>query len=244
MALREELKNQSCVLYKYKSCFHATIILVGAVVKYFYAPLIECCMITEMLKSYTILIGMLGIVIRMIIIGRSDDDILNDRDKSKYSKMIFSKKDSDSLVRNPLYFGGYMLWLSTALYTGSFWFVIISSLLFLIYYECIVYTEEEYFRKKYGSLFIKWSEITPPLLLAHANFRKSSTSFEWKRVLKCEKSLFFKLFLIFLIYSIVGNFSIYSKITIDSDLFLGTLLSGMFYLVIKFYERYTTCLDI
>ena len=66
-----------------------------------------------------------------------------------------------SIVRNPLYVGNYFLWLGIAMLTCNPWFIAIFTLIFWIYYERIVFAEEEFLRKKFGDAYLEWTVRTP-----------------------------------------------------------------------------------
>ena len=57
-----------------------------------------------------------------------------------------------SVVRHPLYLGNYLMWLGVALFPRSWWAPVIVSLVFWLYYERIMFAEEEFLRRKFGPL--------------------------------------------------------------------------------------------
>ncbi|HEY1602874.1 MAG TPA: methyltransferase, partial [Pirellulales bacterium] len=51
-----------------------------------------------------------------------------------------------STVRHPLYLGNYLMWLGVTMYSQLWWLVTIVSLVFWLYYERIMFAEEEFLR--------------------------------------------------------------------------------------------------
>ncbi|MBD3240224.1 MAG: DUF1295 domain-containing protein, partial [Chitinivibrionales bacterium] len=88
-------------------------------------------------------------------------------------------------VRHPLYVGNYLLFLGVTLLTGVWWFVIVGSLLYWLYYERIMYAEEEFLRDKYGDSFVQWASRTPAFLPALGRWT-APPAVSVKRVLKNE----------------------------------------------------------
>jgi len=50
-----------------------------------------------------------------------------------------------SLLRHPLYLGNALMWLGISLFVHVWWVVVISMLIFWIYYERIMFAEEEFY---------------------------------------------------------------------------------------------------
>ena len=69
-----------------------------------------------------------------------------------------------SLVRHPLYLGNAIMWLGIALFVHVWWVVVISMLIFWLYYERIMFAEEEFLRQQFGHNFESWANRTPAFL--------------------------------------------------------------------------------
>ena len=82
-----------------------------------------------------------------------------------------------SVVRHPLYLGNYLMWLGVALFPRTWWPPVIVSLVFWLYYERIMFAEEEFLRRKFGTLYTAWAAITPAFLPRLARWRPPAVSF-------------------------------------------------------------------
>jgi hypothetical protein len=69
-----------------------------------------------------------------------------------------------SVVRHPLYLGNYFQWLGVAMLPRNPWVAVTVSLVFWIYYERIMFAEEEYLRRSFGSEFEEWAARTPAFI--------------------------------------------------------------------------------
>jgi protein-S-isoprenylcysteine O-methyltransferase Ste14 len=93
-----------------------------------------------------------------------------------------------SVVRHPLYLGNYLMWLGVALFVRSWWAPVIVSLVFWLYYERIMFAEEEFLRRKFGPLYTSWAAITPAFLPRPTLWRRPGVRFSLLTVLRREHS--------------------------------------------------------
>ncbi len=93
-----------------------------------------------------------------------------------------------STVRHPLYLGNFLMWLGVAMYCQLWWLAVIVSLLFWIYYERIMFAEEEYLRRKFGESYVNWAARTPAFIPSFRNYRPPNLPFSFRNVLKREYS--------------------------------------------------------
>lgn len=100
-----------------------------------------------------------------------------------------------SVVRHPLYVGNYLIWLGVSLVLFVWWLPVFFTLVFWIYYERIMFAEEDFLRQRFGSQFEQWATRTPAFLPRLANWRTPDKSFSMRWVLRREYSGFFALIL-------------------------------------------------
>ena len=94
-----------------------------------------------------------------------------------------------SVVRHPLYLGNFLMWLGIALLTCNIGFVTAFILGYWIYYERIMYAEEQFLRRKFGDTYLHWAEQTPAFLSRFNRFKPSGLPFSWKKVAKKKKTV-------------------------------------------------------
>ncbi|NJD20061.1 MAG: DUF1295 domain-containing protein [Gemmatimonadetes bacterium] len=66
-----------------------------------------------------------------------------------------------SLVRHPLYLGNALLWAGVAAIAGSPGAVLVTVLIFWLYYERIMMAEERFLWERHGDAFSAWAARTP-----------------------------------------------------------------------------------
>ncbi len=69
-----------------------------------------------------------------------------------------------SLVRHPLYLGNFFMWLGPVLFLRSFVVIVFFVLIYWLYYERIMFAEEQFLRRKFGETYDKWSEKVRSLI--------------------------------------------------------------------------------
>ncbi|MFZ1704041.1 MAG: isoprenylcysteine carboxylmethyltransferase family protein [Saprospiraceae bacterium] len=247
MALKEELKRQGDFLFKYRSYLPLLLLIFGVVLKVYkvqQANIDGNGLLTENMKLVAFSVGLLGLFIRVFTIGYTPINTSGRNTKEGQVADSLNTTGLYSLIRNPLYLGNYFMWLSIAMLTGNVWFMFTFTLLYWIYYERIVYTEEQFLTGKFGEVYLKWTEKTPPFLPYHFQYIKPNLPFSWKKVLKKEKNGIFALFLVFLIFDLVDSLVLQREITFEANwIWIGTIISGLVYLVLKILKSYTKVLD-
>ncbi len=130
-------------------------------------------------------ISVLGLVIRAITVGSAARGT-SGRNTNAQKAENLNTTGPYACVRHPLYVGNYLLFLGVTLLTGVWWFVVIGSLLYWLYYERIMYTEEEFLRDTYGDTFVQWASRTPAFLPAVWRWTMPAHRFSLKKVLRNE----------------------------------------------------------
>ena len=85
-------------------------------------------------------VSFIGIFIRALVIGYVPKSTSGRNTKAGQVAETLNTEGIYSTVRHPLYLGNYFMWLGIILYVGNIWFVIVSSLLYWLYYDCLLYT--------------------------------------------------------------------------------------------------------
>ena len=86
-----------------------------------------------------------------------------------------------SLVRHPLYLGNLLLWLGAAAFVGRPLVIVLTGLLFWVYYERIMIAEESYLSERFGERFADWAANTPALFPgARSAWQRSDSEFSFR----------------------------------------------------------------
>ena len=128
-----------------------------------------------------LLLGLFGLFIRICVIGFTPKTLLVEPLKNQVADTL-NTKGIYSLVHHPLYLGNYFMWLAPAMLSGNFWFVVAFTLSYWLYYERIMYAEEQFLRNKFGLVYEDWANQVPAFIPDFKNFIKADLSFSWKKL--------------------------------------------------------------
>ena len=181
MALVHEFERTGNWLFKRRGWLPLFFILPAFVFMWFtdrieYKPLTEFIFIA---------VGMIGLLIRALTVGRTPEKTSGRNIKKQVANQI-NTSGLYSVVRHPLYVGNFLMWLGPALFLRSLWFTLGFCLLYWLYYERIMFAEEQFLRKKFGEQYDLWSKNVRPFLPSFRNYKKPDLSFSIRNVLKRE----------------------------------------------------------
>ncbi len=245
MPLQEEFENQGNVLFRYRGTLPIIIVVIGLIVFYYGESLgfnIEDPLYGLVYELICLVVCFLGLFVRIFTVGYAAP---NTSGRNKYSQVAEEVNTSGiySLVRHPLYVGNFLMWLGPAMLTQNLWFTVAFVLFFWVYYERIMYAEEQFLRKKFGEAYTSWAQGVPAFVPSFKNYKKPRYAFRWTKVLKSEKNGFLAIFLLFFLFDLVERFLADSWESLTSDIwFYGFIVSGVIYLVIKILKDYTSVL--
>jgi protein-S-isoprenylcysteine O-methyltransferase Ste14 len=140
-------------------------------------------------------VSMFGQLIRALTIGYTPRGTSGRNTKAGQVAEQLNTRGMYSLVRHPLYFGNFFMWLGIILYAGSPWFTLVCCLAYWIYYERIMFAEEAFLRRSFGEPYLVWSEQVPAFFPKKLGWTAPGVDFSLRNVLKREYNGFFAVFL-------------------------------------------------
>lgn len=189
MALIHSLEKNGNFLFRYRGEFPLLLFVLAIPTIYLtdYKVINENETLNIVYTAIAICISLLGQIIRAIAIGTSQK-ATSGRNKHEQIAEALNTKGIYSTLRHPLYLGNYFMWIGIIMYTFNFWFILVSSLLFWIYYERIMFAEERFLERKFGQQYIDWSMNIPPFIPSLKHYEKSPIPFSFKTILRREYS--------------------------------------------------------
>jgi len=245
MALQEEFEKQGLWLFRYRGVIPIIVLMIGAAI-YVRSSLFPGNSMLELqpykfyYELFCLLIGLLGLLIRAYTVGHSARNT-SGRNVKKQVADSLNSTGIYSLVRHPLYLGNFFMWLGPALLTAHPWFILAFCLFYWLYYERIMFAEEQFLRKKFGQQYLDWSAKVPPFFPKRMGFVKPAYPFSWKKVLKKEKNGLAALFLIYCAFNVAGEL-IQETMNFNYIFLGGAALSFVLYFVLKFLKYHTQAL--
>jgi len=149
-----------------------------------------------------------------------------------------------SLVRHPLYLGNFLIWLGISLFLGLWWFSLLIVLILWLYYERIMFAEEEFLRDKFGEAFTDWAGKTPAFIPRFGKWIKPNLPFSLKTAIRKEYSAFFAIAVVFTLLKIAGEFVSLGRLGIDRQWAVLFGLSLIIYLLVRYLKKRTDWLKV
>jgi protein-S-isoprenylcysteine O-methyltransferase Ste14 len=176
----------------------------------------------------------IGHIIRILTIGRRFMQS-SGRNRSHQVADQLNTTGIYSIVRHPLYLGNAFIWFGLVCLVENAWFVFLFILIYWVYYERIMFAEEQFLQRKFGNQFKIWSSKVPAFFPLFHNFTPSNQAFSWRIVIKNEypgwiSTLSTLLFLIILKRSVLIHelaFSIYDLYFLLIIVTLGVTFKGI-----------------
>jgi protein-S-isoprenylcysteine O-methyltransferase Ste14 len=246
MPLQEELEKQGVWLFRYRGTLPLIILGIGALA-YLHTELhpetffLEDTSYEIYFNMFCLFISLAGLGIRIYTVGHTPKNTSGRNVEGQVAETL-NVTGIYSVVRHPLYLGNFFMWLGPALITGNLWFVIAFCLFYWIYYERIMFAEEQFLRRKFGQAYINWAEYVPAFIPNFSRFKKSDVPFSFKKVLKKEKNGLVAIFLIFCAFDIAGQMIVHQS-DYNPLLIVLCVATLLLYFVIKFLTKQTSLLN-
>lgn len=245
MALTDQMERQGHWLFKYRSILPLLIFVLGL---YIFIQneinpsnwVVKQTAYENVYELGCLLVSLLGFFIRVYTVGYTPPNT-SGRNTKRQVADVLNTRGIYSIMRNPLYVGNFFMWLGIAMLTGDAWFTVSFILLYFLYYERIIFTEEQFLKEKFGDIYLEWASQTPVVVPKFKNFVKSEYKFNWRKVLRQEKNGFAAVFIIFCFFDIIGE---QLKILPEYNIILHVAgsLSILIYLILKFLKYHSKLL--
>ncbi|MBN1415478.1 MAG: DUF1295 domain-containing protein [Bacteroidales bacterium] len=246
MALQEEFEKQGIWLFRYRGTLPLIIFVVGAALYVRTKIHPETFFLEETpyelyYEYFCLLVSLFGLCIRVYTVGHTPRNTSGRNVKEQVAETV-NTTGIYSIVRHPLYLGNFFMWLGPALLTGHYWFVLLFVFIFWVYYERIMFAEEQFLRGKFGKTYTDWAENVPAFIPRCKNYIKSALPFSWKKVLKKEKNGLAATFIVFAAFNIAGEI-IQQETKYNYVVIIGSILTLLMYFILKYLKYRTKVLE-
>lgn len=166
-------------------------------------------------ELFCVAVSLLGLFVRVFTIAYAPAGTSGRNTKEGQIAEQLNTKGIYSIVRHPLYLGNFLIFFGFVLFTQQLWFISLATVLFWIYYERIMYAEEEFLRRKYGKQYEEWAENVPAFFPKFSQYEKPELPFSLRNVLKREYTAFFEITLFFPVLDIASQYILYDKVEVN-----------------------------
>jgi protein-S-isoprenylcysteine O-methyltransferase Ste14 len=205
VALREELEDSGTWLFRWRGYLPLALFVpvVAGLSESSITPLGSH--IDAIWEVICVMVAVIGLGIRVATVGRTPGGTSGRRTLGGPGADVLNTTGMYSVVRHPLYLGNYFQWLGVAMLPRNPWVAITVSLVFWIYYERIMFAEEEYLRRTFSAEFEEWASRTPAFVPDFARWVPAALPFCWRTVVRRENSGLFALVAAFAFVSLMQD---------------------------------------
>lgn len=243
MPLREELESNGNWLFRRRSWLPLVLYVFALAVMLLYPAKTHHCMTVAHWGIICLAISLSGLLVRAFTVGYTPKGTSGRNTTAGQVAESLNQIGIYSIVRHPLYLGNYLMWLGLFLFPGLWWFAAICSLAYWIYYERIMFAEEEFLRKSYSVKYESWASRTPAFIPKFSGWLPNQVNFSLKNVLKREYNGFFATLFSFAALNAISYLIAEHRFYMD-QVWIYILGFGIIvFLVLRFLRKSTKILD-
>jgi protein-S-isoprenylcysteine O-methyltransferase Ste14 len=187
-------------------------------------------------EAACVLVSLLGLLLRMMVAGYTRGQTSGRNTKEQEAGSL-NTTGLYSIVRHPLYLGNFLIWLGIAAFEHSASLVLVFVLAFWVYYERIMFAEEDFLRRRFGAPFALWARRTPAFIPRLDGWRTPDVPMSWRRILKREHSTLLAISLGFAVLDLVIDAFVGERLELDLSWKVFLSLSVMSYLVLRLAKK-------
>jgi len=245
MALREDIEKQGSWLFRWRSYLPLLGIPVF-VISLRQAGILESKFgdsVGDFWGICAIIISFLGLIVRCVTAGYAPRGTSGRNTKSQVAETL-NTTGMYSISRNPLYLGNFIIVLGITLFVQVWWLALLVWFGFWLYYERIIFTEEEFLRRKFKDQFLEWAKKTPTIIPHFRNWKKPELSFSLKTVLRREFSTYFSIVTTFFSLEILTNLLTQRRFAVHNSWVIFFIISLVIYLIFFILKKKTKLLNV
>ncbi len=242
MALVHEFENNGNWLFKRRGWLPVILIIAGIVMMYLGN---RQALIFDLRNEMIFLsVSLAGELIRIITVGYAPKDTSGRNTTAGQIAEELNVTGLYSIVRHPLYLGNFIMWLGPVLFLQSAWFTVVFALVFWIYYERIMFAEEQFLRRKFGDAYDLWSEKVSAFIPFTFKYIPPKLSFSVRNVLKREYNSIVNIFIVFALLDVFRNYILTERVFITKIwMYLLAGAAGI-WLIVFLIHKLTRWLDV
>jgi len=242
MALVHEFENSGNWLFKRRSWLPLFLVIAGIVMMFLGNR--QAILFDLRDEMIFLSISIFGEIIRIFTVGFAPK---NTSGRNTVDGQIADELNLTglySIVRHPLYVGNFFMWLGPVLFLRSVWFTVVFALVFWLYYERIMFAEEQFLRRKFGDAYDKWSAKVSAFIPFSFRFICPRIPFSFRSVLKREYHSIINIFIIFAVLDLCRNYFLTERIFFTPIWWKVLTGAAVFWLITRIIHKYIKWLEV
>lgn len=187
MRLNDRLGREGAFLFRWRS-YLPLLLLAVVVPALFERAQMEVRLgeaVTHAWVYFCMVVSLSGQMVRCLTIGYVPAGT-SGRGTKRQSADVLNTTGMYSIVRNPLYLGNFIVMLGLAMSLMVWWLVALFVLIYWLYIERIIWTEEEFLSARFGREYDDWCARTPAFIPNFVLWRPADLTFSLRTVLRRE----------------------------------------------------------
>ncbi|PIQ22505.1 MAG: lipid A phosphate methyltransferase [Cytophagales bacterium CG18_big_fil_WC_8_21_14_2_50_42_9] len=244
MPLREEFEKNGNWLFKRRSWLPLVLYPFAVAIIYFYPDTTYAHITSTRWGLFCFAVSFLGLIVRAMTVGFTPKGTSGRNTNEGQVAETLNQTGIYSVVRHPLYLGNFLMWLGLFMFIGVWWFVLICALAYWIYYERIMYAEEEFLRRSYSAQYESWASRTPAFLPRFSGWISSQLDFSFRNVLKREYNGLFATVVSFVLIDIISHYFTSGRFAVDTLWQIIFVLGTITFIVLRTLKKNTRLLEV
>ena len=242
MALVHEFENSGNWLFKRRGWLPVILIAAGLVMMYLGN---RQALIFDLRNEMIFLsVSLLGELIRIFTVGYAPRNTSGRNTSAGQVAEELNVTGLYSLMRHPLYVGNFLMWLGPVLFLKSAWFAVIFCLIYWIYYERIMFAEEQFLRRKFGDAYDKWSEKVSAFIPFSFKYIPPKLKYSLRNVLKREYNSIVNIFIVFALLDVCRNYILTGRLFFTKIWLYSFAIAAGIWLIIFLIHKLTRWLEV
>ncbi len=242
MSLREEFESSGNWLFRWRSYLPLLMLGLAVIALRNFKGVYYNRFFDKIWELVCLAISFIGIGIRVYTVSSVPRGTSGRNTKGQVADAL-NTTGMYSILRHPLYFGNFIIWFGIVTSVRSCWFTVIAVLIFCLYYERIMFAEEEFLRRKFGKEYLVWAARTPAFFPKFKNWKQSNRPFNLLAGIGSEYSTVFMTIVLFTVLDMLEDRIVWGHFSLDG-LWVSVFAIGFaWYLIVRFFKKRTKLLN-
>ncbi len=242
MALVHEFERSGNWLFKRRSWLPVFFIVAGIAAMYLTNR--QAILFDPAKEMIFLGIALIGEAVRILTVGFAPRNTSGRNTTAGQVAEELNTTGAYSILRHPVYLGNLLMWLGPVLFVRSFVFIVIFFLVYWLYYERIMFAEEQFLRVRFGDAYDKWAEKVNAFIPGFRGYIKPSLPFSVRAVLKREYNSFLNIFLIFVLLDLLRNYFLSGRIYLTPLWIWISVPAAVIWITVRIIYKKTSWLEV
>jgi protein-S-isoprenylcysteine O-methyltransferase Ste14 len=243
MGLQRELTNTGNWLFRWRSFLPVTVVVCAVIAMLPVPQPRHDGLIADSIEIVSLGISFLGMLIRAMTVGHTPAGTSGRNTAGQVAESL-NTTGIYSTVRHPLYLANFLIGLGLSCFTLTWWFPLMYTLTFWLYYERIMMAEESFLRSKFGEQFNIWVQRTPAFIPSWKNYTPPRLKFSMLNVLRREYNTLLQIVVVGFLLEFFGDWFDTRRLSVSMPWCLFLLTGTFIWACLRTLKRNSSVLEV